>query len=139
MTGSYEVNAEDVTHERLDGEVVAINMRTGRYYSLSGPAADVWSLIDQRRPQAEWSESLQEVYPSGEGWPGIAQFIDRCSTAGLIRQCEASAISSPALPHDFTRASWTAPQLEEFEDLQDLILVDPIHDITALGWPHVAD
>jgi hypothetical protein len=139
MTGSYEVNSQDVTHERLDGEVVAINMRTGRYYSLSGPAADVWSLIDQRLSQAEWLQTLEETYPSSKDWTGIQEFVNGCVEAGLIKQCESASATFIPLPRDFTRANWTPPILEEFEDLQDLILVDPIHDITALGWPHVAE
>jgi hypothetical protein len=139
MTGSYEINAQDVTHERLDGEVVAINMRTGRYYSLSGPAADVWSLIDQRLPQSAWLQLLKDAYPSGEDWTGIQEFVQRCIEAGLMRPCDSTSVTSTPLPGDFTRSPWTPPILEEFEDLQDLILVDPIHDITALGWPHVAE
>jgi hypothetical protein len=139
MTDSFEVNAEDVTHERLDGEVVAINMRTGRYYSLSGPAADVWWLIDQRNPRGTWIQTLQEAYPTGHDWLGIEEFIDGCTRARLIRPCPDHLTRVSALPRDFIREDWTMPRLEEFEDLQDLILVDPIHDTTALGWPHVAD
>jgi hypothetical protein len=30
---------------------------------------------------------------------------------------------------------WSAPELMIFEDLQDLLLVDPIHDTGEEGWP----
>ncbi len=33
-----------VTHERLDDEVIAINLETGAYYALDGVAADCWAL-----------------------------------------------------------------------------------------------
>ena len=33
-----------VTHERLDDEVIAINLETGAYYALDGVAADCWVL-----------------------------------------------------------------------------------------------
>lgn len=139
MTWVFQVNRGDITHERLDGEVVAINMRTGRYYSLSGPAADIWWLVDQSVPRSAWVGVLAEVYEAPEDWLGVSDFLEACSRAGLIIPADASSPAPQSLPLDFVRGAWTAPRLEEFEDLQDLILVDPIHDTTALGWPHVAD
>ena len=35
-----------MTHERLDDEVIAINLETGFYYALVGAAADVWTAFD---------------------------------------------------------------------------------------------
>ena len=33
-------------------------------------------------------------------------------------------------------AAWTAPVLEVFTDMEDLLLLDPIHDVSeAVGWP----
>jgi hypothetical protein len=32
--------------------------------------------------------------------------------------------------------TWVTPQLIEYSDLQDLILVDPIHDVEESGWPN---
>lgn len=139
MTEEFEVNSYDVTHERLDGEVVAINMTTGRYYSLSGPAADVWWLLDQRVARRRWIETLTTMYPSGDVTAGLDDFVSRAVSAGLVRHCAQPSDSSNVPPQDFARGSWSEPRLEEFEDLQDLILVDPIHDTTALGWPHIAD
>src|SRR2546430_8577258 len=34
-----------VAHERLDDEVVVINLESGAYYALDGPAADCWTLL----------------------------------------------------------------------------------------------
>ena len=28
------------------------------------------------------------------------------------------------------------PRLEKYSDMADLILLDPVHDVDALGWPH---
>ena len=31
------------------------------------------------------------------------------------------------------------PSLETFTDMRDLLLLDPIHEVTDAGWPHVAE
>jgi hypothetical protein len=33
------------------------------------------------------------------------------------------------------RRPFTSPVLERFNDLQDLLLLDPIHDVDTTGWP----
>ena len=29
------------------------------------------------------------------------------------------------------------PTLERFTDMEDLLLLDPVHDVEEMGWPHV--
>lgn len=133
-------NAADVTSERLDGEVIAVHLGTGRYYSMSGPAADVWWLMDQSVPADAWLGILEGAYPGSVDPAGVADFVAACRSASLVAEGPMPASTvAPMLPSDHTRAPWTSPVLEEFDDLQDLILVDPVHDTSALGWPHVAD
>jgi len=43
----YPIDATNISHERLEDEVIIINLARGAYYSGSGPAADVWTLISQ--------------------------------------------------------------------------------------------
>ena len=31
--------------------------------------------------------------------------------------------------------AFTEPVLEEFDDLKDLLLLDPVHDVAEAGWP----
>ena len=33
---------------------------------------------------------------------------------------------------------YTAPKLATYSDLQDLLLLDPIHDVDETGWPAAA-
>ena len=36
-------------------------------------------------------------------------------------------------------AAWQEPTLDSFDDLQELLLLDPVHDVTEAGWPHRPD
>jgi hypothetical protein len=42
---SYQIDPSHVAHERLGDEVIIINLDKGAYYSGSGSAADLWSLL----------------------------------------------------------------------------------------------
>jgi hypothetical protein len=39
------------------------------------------------------------------------------------------------LPTDYVRKGWEPPSLLVFDDLADLLLIDPIHDTSTSGWP----
>jgi hypothetical protein len=137
----YRNNFEDTSHERLDGETIVINLATGHYFSLSGPAADVFYLCCSGATLNEWWPQLAGSYLSEPTKEEVATFVTSLLAAGLVLEVKGPSFepigTEHTLPDDFVRGVWTAPVLEEFEDLQDLILVDPIHDTTNLGWPYV--
>lgn len=143
-TTRYELKRRDVTHERLDGEVIAVNLLTGRYYSMSGTAADLFTAISSTGTQQAALSLLEQAYDlPPEATEQVQAFLDRCLEAELfeIKAETAAPAAEPliTLPDDHQRGTWQPPQLEEYEDLQDLILVDPVHDTSALGWPHVEE
>ena len=42
----FRTNTPDVMHETIDGEVIAINLVSGNYYSFRGTGAQIWTLVD---------------------------------------------------------------------------------------------
>jgi hypothetical protein len=53
----------------------------------------------------------------------------------LIKSSEAAFGELQLLLEDNPRGKWSCPELLIFDDLQDLLLVDPIHDTGEEGWP----
>ena len=41
-----------------------------------------------------------------------------------------------AVAGDGERRPFSPPQVQRFDDLQELLLLDPIHDVSDQGWPH---
>lgn len=135
---SYEANFRDITFERLDGEVIAINLATGSYFSMSGPAADLFTLITSGHPMTKWWAELTKAFASPPDRRQCLIFLENLLELRLAQGVnQAAAVGSLSLPDDYARGEWTDPKIEEFDDLQDLILVDPIHDTSNLGWPNV--
>lgn len=135
--GSYRARHEDISCERLDGDVIAVNLATGAYFSLSGSAADVWTAAVSGAPSTTWLARLDEAYGTPVSREDVAHLLSACVEHGLVEPMEANMDDLPPLPADLDRSRWLSPVLEVFTDLQDLILVDPIHDAGDLGWPRM--
>jgi hypothetical protein len=135
---AFCIDHANVSWERVSGEVIAIQLNTGKYYSFSNVAADIWSLSDKGIGLEEILNILGKLYKQSENSDfEVREFISKCFSESLLIKCESESETS-ALPDDITRSVWITPQLTEYSDLQDLILVDPIHDVNDSGWPNLA-
>ena len=38
-------------------------------------------------------------------------------------------------PPNAVRKPYTAPAVQKYDDLEDLLLLDPIHEVDEAGWP----
>ena len=137
----FRVNAPTVTHEIIDGEAVIINLDSGSYYSLVGVGAKVWDLLYQR---AELNEIVTAIANTHDG---DAAEIER-AVKELIVQLRAEDLVMPdesetpltqfsAVPNGngHQKPLFQAPVLQKFTDMQELLLLDPIHDVDDMGWP----
>ncbi len=136
---SYRVREPDVVHETIDGETVIVNLSTGNYYSLQGVGADVWALMAAGKPAHQIVAGIGQRY---EGAPaqieaGVGGLLARLVAEGLIIPGESLNSEVAALgATDGARPAFTVPVLEAHQDMQDLLLLDPIHDVDETGWPN---
>lgn len=138
--GYLVIDTSSVSWERLAGEVIAIQLATGHYYSMGGVAADLWSLLEAGEDLAGILGKLSHHYeiPS-EGPTQVSHFLDNAKAVGLLKEATVASNRSIELPNDHQRSEWVPPILQEYTDLQDLILVDPVHDTKPTGWPELKD
>jgi len=111
-------------------------MKSGKYFSTNISAADIFWLVQHRVPQSEWAAILARSYEKFDG-AGISEFITLAISEEIfaVAAVESEATDAPALPADHPRGAWIAPHLATFSDLQDLLMIDPIHDTSIEGWP----
>lgn len=126
-------------HETIDGEVIVINLTSGTYYSLRGSGADIWSLIQDTATQAEVVEALSSRYdtarPELEG--AVSGLVIELRAEGLVADIAGDAptpVERPSLSEG-AKLPFDVPRLEKYTDLQDLVLLDPVHQVTDTGWP----
>jgi hypothetical protein len=128
-----KINQPKVSHQSIDGEVVIINLENGSYYSLLDLGARLWELIAAGWSRTELLELVTGTYAEPEAGHLSAAFFDELVAEGLVSDA-ANPEKRPidvALPPAFA-----APRLETFTDLQELLMLDPIHEVDAAGWPH---
>ncbi|MEZ5830191.1 MAG: PqqD family protein [Dongiaceae bacterium] len=135
----FRIDSNRVSHERLQDEVIIINVATGSYFSGSGTAADLWTLIVAGASLDEIVSTLASAYGTdaasirGDLETCIAKLID----SGVIDGADsAPAAAAEKLP-DLQRSSWSPPVFDEYTDMWDLLQADPIHDVSETGWPYV--
>lgn len=131
----YQMRQNQVTFERIDGELIIISMDSGKYFSATGCAADVFYLIEKRTQLDNFHHILTRYFSSGVDQSDIDSLIELAIKEDLIENCPTANQRSVDLPMDYERTIWSTPNLIEFSDLQDLILVDPVHDSSLKGWP----
>ena len=141
--GGLRVNTPHVIHETIDGEVIVINLASGNYYSVKGAGADVWDVL-QSSPGAEVgaiAAAVAQRYgrPSDAVEGEIAEFVTRLKDEELVATAEGAALSSippsNGLGGGDDAKAFDTPVLEKYTDMQDLVLLDPVHEVDATGWP----
>ncbi len=134
----YAINKVDVVHEVIEGEAILINMKTGIYYSLDGVGGLVWECL-QNGPASAASivATLQGFYSvsADEMEKEISRLLAEMQADNLIGFVEEKPQAAPlAAPAE--KKPFLAPQLMKYTDLEALLLLDPIHDVSAEGWPN---
>lgn len=128
-------------HETFDDEVVIVDLESGVYYSTDAIAADIWSMILAGSSFEELVEALLTRYT---GEPALIQshtvaFLDRLLAARLIEPTDGPSAGTAALGESgLPRRVFSEPRLEPYTDMQDLLLLDPIHEVDETGWPAAA-
>ena len=142
MTTGFRVNSPNVIHETIEGEVVLIDLKTGTYYSLRDTGAAVWQAIEQGAGEEGIAAELGSRYEASESEirDAVRRLLTELEGEGLIRadEGEAGPAATPASDTGAARLPFAAPVLEKHTDMQDLILLDPVHEVGAEGWPHPA-
>jgi hypothetical protein len=135
------LNDASVIFERFGEEVVAIHLGSGRYYSLPGVAGDMFLLLVGAPTVAELAEALAAKYdaPAQAIADDLRGFVRQLLDESLIVERKHSKGHSVAAPTTFqeTRLPYAAPVVHAHRDLENLFLVDPIHETGDAGWPQV--
>jgi len=142
----YRVNSPKVVHETIDGEVVVVNLDKGDYYSFLATGAEIWENLIQGKPS---NLVVAEICDRYAGEPGhiensIRAFLDQLQQEELI--VTAASDSPPSQPSSDPAAENSAPQekqpfeiptLQKYTDMEELLALDPIHEVDDMGWPNV--
>lgn len=130
-SASVRANHPTVVAEAFDGEEVIVHLGTGLYFSLDEVGTPLWALV-------EVGCTVDSL---------ITNLVDRQSLSTDEAERTARTLLAELVTEDLIVVDGTlvapdhAPvrpiELRRFSDLQDVLLVDPIHDLDldGDGWP----
>jgi len=129
----YRLETKALTFEKFDDELIVINLAKGTYSSLRGSAPAIFDLLAEARSATDIARHFGfDPDKSPERMGEIAAFLHLLVDNGFI----GSVAHTPPLPPPTGPLAWSAPVIEIFHDLSDLMRLDPIHEVDAeAGWP----
>lgn len=138
----FKINAPRVVFENYGDEIVLINLDNGNYYSMVNEAAKIFSLIEKGSAQNEIIREIMQKY-EGNIENTVNQFIAGLQEEGLIVSLEKiiddntpkNASETQTQPAS-QKPVFATPVLDRYSDMQDLILLDPVHEVDESGWPN---
>jgi hypothetical protein len=145
MTGQHFAISPELMHETIEGETIMIDGATGNYYSLDPIASEVWQGIELGASVADIVTFLVERYGASRGdvEKEVLEFMRELEQQGLVAPrptSEGSVDLTAVAQHPSPATSFSAPRMEKHTDMQDLILLDPVHEVDPQrGWPHVPE
>jgi hypothetical protein len=129
-----------ITHERLDDEVIAINLETGEYFALDDVAADAWTLLTAGLGLEDVAGMLAERYDVGVDRvrADVSAYATELDHNRLLVP-DGATTAAPAslieLPPPTRRLEYAAPAVSRYDDLEALLRLDPVHEVDEAGWP----
>lgn len=128
----FQLNAHDVIQETVDGEALIIHTPSGTYYSVEGTGEQVWNALLAGYTPAEIAEHFS-AHAAADTTGAVEDFTRQLQEEGLLLPSDATAPAGPLAP---AVGPFATPVLQKFTDMQELLLVDPIHEVDPqVGWP----
>ena len=139
MKTQFKINNGPVVFENYNNEVVAVNLDSGAYYSLIGACSQLWNLILTNHSVEQISTHFITTL-EGDSELIISELhliLKQLEEAGLIIE-NLSIEPSPAISAAesvIEKKPFNGFEMTVYTDMQDLLLLDPVHDVDDSGWP----
>ena len=129
LSATFSITGDHIVGEVFDGEAIIIDTVTGAYFSLAEGPANVWTALMKGHRTlsdiAEASTVAQDV---------VHVVLVELVNAGLVHTNASSTEVAEA--SDVAEVADVAPMyLTKYSDMEELLLLDPIHDVSPAGWP----
>ena len=138
-----KLNSAQITHDIIDGEVVIINLANGNYYGTDGTGSEIWTLISKNFPMKEIESELLCRYAASasEIRESLGVFVNDLIKEGLVTAGDENVNKKDSEAKDSFESlegknPFQPPILNIYSDMQDFLLLDPIHEVDDSGWPN---
>lgn len=135
---AFVFNDKEFAFEMFDDEIVILNLMSGTYYAVGETGLDIWSALVGSRPLDEISRACAAHYGVEENTVAgdLQALVSRLADERILLAADGSHTAVSLTPRK-TPSGYQAPTIQKHADLEDLLTLDPIHDVDPeRGWPH---
>lgn len=140
---TYKIDESKVISETIDGETIIINLNTGDYYGANITAAIIWDQIKANNSTEAIIQYFLDHYNEDEIVikESVVEIIDTLLKDNLIFELElAEGISNKNNKESLKlqeKEIFIKPKIDQYDDMKEMLLADPIHDVNEYGWPNL--
>ncbi len=154
-SSKYALAGLNIVHEIFDDEVVVVSLDSGSYYSLEGSATKCWDLalagfsvdgiVDALCAEYQVARPIVET--------SVERFMSEVCREGLLitrseSESEPECESDSQLLENTPKArfpiasverdaAFPPPTLVRYDEMRQLLLIDPVHMVGDAGWPQL--
>ena len=131
----YTMRSPNVVADAVDNEVVAVNLESGTYFSLFQQSAWLWTALTSGQPVGIVVEAIKDHSPYSRD--DVLAFLAELIRHDLVEPLalEHSLDSVMEQLSELPPAPFAPLVINVHRDLEDILLLDPVHDSGETGWP----
>jgi hypothetical protein len=131
---TYVLNDEKMFSDIADGIAIVINSETGIYYGMNGFGTSVFENILGGADTEDILAEIRKIPDAPEDAEArLTAFVAALVDKELIMEGRAEGTAS--LDADIAKNDAFALEVKEYDDAQELLLADPIHEVREdTGW-----
>lgn len=144
LSERFRIKRPQVIYETIDDEVIIVEFESGNYYNLDKAGADIWHMIESSTSVGKIIEGIAHLYKGthAEIESVVCQIITELQRENLIipygikepESIQEYIMQAETCP-ETERPTFEAPVLKIYTDMQELLILDPIHEVDDTGWP----
>ena len=137
---TYVINAPRMIHETIDHETVVIDTESGVYFNIGGWGYLIVQMLETGATVSELTAQLAAHFAIDATTvrPLVEDFTAQLQAVDLVVPAAATNQGGIGAPLPGSHEPFSPPVINKFTDMQDLLLIDPIHEVEDRGWPHRA-
>lgn len=133
----YILNEEKMFYDDSEGQLIIINFATGVYYSFDKMSSAVMQdLVAGTEPEMIL-KGLQDLNDCPDNIEDkLFEFINKLKDLEIIIAQEGNSEANQPVYEQEISADGYEFAVDGFEEIADLLLMDPIHEVNEdMGWP----
>lgn len=115
----FALNDVDVAAEVIEDDAVLVNLATGMYYSMDGPAGLIWSMVQQRCTVRDVVDAVVARYAvtHEQAHADVVHLLEELRREELIVQVAEGPAAADPVPLA-ARHSYVQPRLQAFDNVR---------------------